>query len=133
MKLFREKLGKLVRLTAERQSHINKRQEMVRQIAKIEETLREPEVVRSFLHRQAQAGRDSMAKQQLSVWYDREGDYLEIAFADRKGYFQDAGDDVFIRVDQKGRIIGFAMLNFSKQTQRKIKLPITVELMGVGR
>jgi uncharacterized protein YuzE len=70
-----------------------------------------------------------MAKQ-ISVWYDREGDYLEVTFANRKGYFKDAGEDLFIRVDQKDRVIGFAILNFSKQTQpaRRIKLPIAVEL-----
>lgn len=71
-----------------------------------------------------------MAKQQISVWYDREGDFLEITFANRKGYFKDAGDDLFIRVDQTEQIIGFAVLNFSKQTQftRRIKLPVAVEL-----
>lgn len=70
-----------------------------------------------------------MAKQ-ISVWYDREGDYLEVTFANRKGYFKDAGEDLFIRVDREDRVIGFAILNFSKQTQlaRRIKLPIAVEL-----
>ena len=70
-----------------------------------------------------------MAKQ-ISVWYDREGDYLEVAFANRKGYFKDAGEDLFLRVDQKDRVIGFAILNFSKQARltRRIKLPIAVEL-----
>lgn len=71
-----------------------------------------------------------MAKQQLSVWYDREGDYLEVTFTQRKGYFKDAGEDLFMRVDQKDRVIGFAILNFSKQARikKRIKLPITVEL-----
>ncbi|MCS6937221.1 MAG: DUF2283 domain-containing protein [Candidatus Bipolaricaulota bacterium] len=76
-----------------------------------------------------------MAKQGISVWYDREGDYLEITFANRKGYFKDAGEDLFIRVDQKERVIGFAILNFSKQTQllRRIKLPVIVELKELQR
>jgi len=75
-----------------------------------------------------------MAQQQLSVWYDQEGDYLEITFADRKGYFKDAGDDLFIRVDSKGRVIGFAVMNFSKQTQlsKRIKLPVAIELKEQG-
>lgn len=70
-----------------------------------------------------------MAKQ-ISVWYDREGDYLEVTFANRKGYFKDAGEDLFIRVDQKDQVIGFAILNLSKQIQlaRRIKLPVAVEL-----
>jgi|YNPNPStandDraft_1061719.scaffolds.fasta_scaffold80193_3 uncharacterized protein YuzE len=76
-----------------------------------------------------------MAKQQMSIWYDREGDYLEVTFANRKGYFKDAGDDVFLRVDRKGRVIGFAILNVTKQTQlmQRIKLPLAVELKELQR
>ena len=68
--------------------------------------------------------------QQLSVWYDREGDYLEVTFDDRKGHFKDIGDDLFLRIDQEGRVIGFAILNFSKQalTLKQIPLPVEVEL-----
>ncbi len=75
-----------------------------------------------------------MAKQ-ISVWYDREGDYLEVTFANRKGYFKDAGEDLFIRVDQKGQVLGFAILNMSKQIQvaKRIKLPVAVELKELRR
>lgn len=55
-----------------------------------------------------------MAKQ-ISVWYDREGDYLEVTFANRKGHFKDAGADLFIRVDHKDRVIGFAILNLASR------------------
>lgn len=69
-------------------------------------------------------------EQQLSVWYDREGDYLEIAFEEGEGYFQDAGEDLWLRVNLQGEIVGFAILNFGKQAQRfrRIKLPFTVIL-----
>ena len=69
-------------------------------------------------------------EQQLSVWYDREGDYLEIIFEEGEGYFRDAGEDLWLRVSPQGRIVGFAILNFSKQAQRlrRIKLPLTVSL-----
>jgi len=69
-------------------------------------------------------------EQQLSVWYDREGDYLEIAFEEGEGYFQDAGEDLWLRINLQGKVVGFAILNFSKQTQRlrRIKLPLTVSL-----
>ena len=71
------------------------------------------------------------SEQQLSVWYDREGDYLEIIFEEGTGYFQDAGEDLFLRVTPEGKIVGFAILNFSKQAQqlRRIKLPLTVSLV----
>ncbi len=70
------------------------------------------------------------SRQQLSVWYDEEGDYLEIAFEEGEGFFQDAGEDLWLRVNPQGRIVGFAILNFSKQAQqlRRIKLPLTVSL-----
>lgn len=69
-------------------------------------------------------------EQQLSVWYDREGDYLEITFEEGEGYFRDAGEDLWLRVNSQGRVVGFAILNFSKQAQqlRRIKLPLTVSL-----
>ena len=52
-----------------------------------------------------------MAK--IKVWYDREGDYLELATSRKKGHFKDVGNDIWERVDEKGHIIGFAIANFT--------------------
>lgn len=46
MIILKEKFGRRVRLTSERQSHITRRPEMRNQLAKIKRTLAEPEVVR---------------------------------------------------------------------------------------
>lgn len=44
----------------------------------------------------------------------------------RKGFFIDAGDNVSLRVDTKGNVIGFAVLNVTKRQKetRKVELPI---------
>lgn len=47
----------------------------------------------------------------VSVWYDQAGDYLEVMFAHRKGYFRETGNDaVMEKVDESGRVIGFSIV-----------------------
>ena len=47
----------------------------------------------------------------VSVWYDEAGDYLEVLFAHRKGYFRETEKDaVMEKVDESGRLIGFSIL-----------------------
>lgn len=55
-----------------------------------------------------------MAPRRLRVWFDREGDFLEVAFEDREGWFRDTADDrVMERVDADGNVIGFSILGVS--------------------
>ena len=50
----------------------------------------------------------------VSVWYDEEGDYLEVLFARKKGYFRETDNDaVMEKVDEAGQIIGFSILKVS--------------------
>ena len=68
-----------------------------------------------------------MEKESLRVWFDPEGDLLEVELGKpRKGFFRDVGDDVFLRVDMKGNVIGFAILNATKRMKkvREVELPI---------
>jgi len=60
----------------------------------------------------------------VKVWYDKEGDFLEVTFREAKGYMRDIGDDIFERVDEQGKIIGFAILNFSKRDQQAVEVPL---------
>jgi len=61
----------------------------------------------------------------VRVWYDSEGDYLEVNFTNAPGTFEETGDDrVMVKIDQAGRILGFSILNVS-QLQGK---PIDVSL-----
>ena len=61
----------------------------------------------------------------MKVWYDREGDFLEVIFYDAKGYMRDLGDDIFERVDEQGKVIGFAIFNFSRRNQKPVEIPLS--------
>ena len=52
--------------------------------------------------------------EEVKVWYDKEGDYLEVLFETKKGYFQETENDAVIKkVDEEGNIIGFYILKVS--------------------
>jgi len=49
----------------------------------------------------------------IKVWYDAEGDYLEVLFEKKGGFFRETENDaVMEKVDDEGKIIGFSILNF---------------------
>lgn len=51
----------------------------------------------------------------VKLWFDPEGDYLEVSFSDAPGYMRETKSDaVMQRVDEKGRVIGFSVLGVSK-------------------
>lgn len=51
----------------------------------------------------------------VTVWYDREGDYLEVLFEQKEGSFRETENDaVMEKVDQDGHVIGFSILNVSQ-------------------
>jgi hypothetical protein len=53
--------------------------------------------------------------QSIKVWFDAEGDFLEVLFSDKPGYQrQTAQDDVMERVDEQGNLLGFSILNVSR-------------------
>jgi uncharacterized protein YuzE len=57
-------------------------------------------------------------KEQVNIWLDPEGDFLEVLFDDRIGYFKETADDrVMVRVDMEGNIIGFNVLGVSSMKQ----------------
>ncbi|HEX67936.1 MAG TPA: DUF2283 domain-containing protein [bacterium] len=66
-----------------------------------------------------------MGKRIIKIWYDKEGDYLEVLFERKKGYFRETENDaVMEKVDEEGNIIGFSILKVSKMTER----PLSIEL-----
>ena len=73
-------------------------------------------------------------KDKLNIYYDQEGDFLELRIGKpTKSVYDSIGDDVFQRVDEKtGKIIGFAVFNFKKRTQKlkeiDVSLPVKVSL-----
>jgi hypothetical protein len=51
----------------------------------------------------------------LKLWFDPEGDFLEVTFSDAPGYMRETKSDaVMQRVDEHGRVIGFSVLGVSK-------------------
>jgi len=55
-----------------------------------------------------------MGQKQLRVWYDPEGDSLEVIFDQQEGYFRATEDDrVMEKVDAQGNVLGFSILAVS--------------------
>jgi uncharacterized protein YuzE len=70
--------------------------------------------------------------EKLRVWFDQEGDLLEVEFMKKKGFMKSVGDDIFLRVDQKGNILGFSILNATKRFEKikEIELPVKGKLIS---
>lgn len=52
--------------------------------------------------------------QQIKVWFDPEGDFLEVRFSDKPGYMRETNNDaVMERVDENGTVLGFSILGVS--------------------
>jgi hypothetical protein len=57
-----------------------------------------------------------MAGRKLTIWYDREGDYLEVTFDQKAGFFREtASDQIMQKVDADGTLLGFSVLKVSAQ------------------
>lgn len=62
----------------------------------------------------------------ITVWYDKEGDYLEVMFEKKMGYFRETENDaVMEKVDAKGNVLGFSIL---KVSTLGVQEPISVSL-----
>lgn len=69
-------------------------------------------------------------KKEFKIYYDEEGDYLEITLKKSKNaYFEDVGDDIFKRIDEKtGKIVGIGIHNFKKRAKDLKGIEIPFEL-----
>ena len=68
--------------------------------------------------------------QKVKVWYDAEGDFLEVRFSDAPGYMKETKNDaVMERVDKQGRVIGFSIMQVNKLARQR---PLTAELVPVA-
>ena len=67
-----------------------------------------------------------MTSRKVSVWYDDEGDMLEVLWAFREGYFTPTDDErILKRLDDEGEVIGFLIHEVSTLKQPS---PIEFEL-----
>jgi len=68
----------------------------------------------------------------MKVWFDEEGNFLEIAFANRKGSFREIGPDLYERADAKGNAIGFAIFNFLKRDRKTVEIPLEMKQVAAS-
>ena len=67
-----------------------------------------------------------MTTRRVSVWYDDEGDMLEVLWAFREGYFTPTDDErILKRLDDDGEVIGFLIHEMSTLKQAN---PVEFEL-----
>jgi len=62
----------------------------------------------------------------INVWYDQEGDYLEVVFEKALATMEELEEDVFERRTVDGRVVGFSVLNFSKHNRDRLTVPLSV-------
>jgi uncharacterized protein YuzE len=63
----------------------------------------------------------------LKIWYDPEGDFLEVTFARKPGVFQSTPvRNMMVKLDAEGHLIGFSVLNISEvaDTPMEIEIPL---------
>ena len=66
-----------------------------------------------------------MAERKLKLWYDPEGDYLEVIFDQKPGYFREtANDQVMQKVDEEGNVLGFSVLRVSALKERPLEVSL---------
>ena len=66
----------------------------------------------------------------VKVWFDAEGDFLEVRFSDAAGYMKETSNDaVMERVDERGQVIGFSIMQVSKLARQK---PLEADLIPVA-
>jgi len=62
---------------------------------------------------------------EIKIWYDKEGDYLEVIFERKAGHFRETENDaVMEKVDEEGNIVGFSILKVSALKEK----PLSVSL-----
>jgi hypothetical protein len=66
-----------------------------------------------------------MAKKIIKLWFDKQGYFLEVTFEKKLGFFrQTKNDAVMEKVDNKGHILGFSIMNVSKLTQKPLQVSL---------
>jgi hypothetical protein len=66
-----------------------------------------------------------MAGRKLRIWFDPEGDYLEVIFEDKEGVFREtSSDQVMEKVDAQGNVLGFSVLKVSSMKGRPLEVTL---------
>ena len=66
-----------------------------------------------------------MAGKIVKLWFDPEGDYLEILFEQRAGYFRATdSDQVMEKVDEAGNLLGISVLKVSSLKSHPLEVAL---------
>ena len=66
----------------------------------------------------------------IKVWFDAEGDFLEVRFSDAAGYEKETQHDaVMERIDANGQVVGFSIMGVSRFKKSN---PLEADLTAVG-
>lgn len=66
-----------------------------------------------------------MAEKRVKLWYDPEGDYLEVIFDQKPGYFREtSSDQVMEKVDEAGNVLGFSVLKVSALKKEPLEIAL---------
>jgi uncharacterized protein YuzE len=58
--------------------------------------------------------------QSIKVYYDREGDFLEVLFFEEAGFMRATdNDEVMERVSKNGKVLGFTVMQVSRHDREK--------------
>ncbi len=64
-------------------------------------------------------------RKRVRIWYDPEGDYLEVIFDQKAGYFRETqSDQVMEKVDDAGNILGFSVLRVSAMKTKPLEVAL---------
>jgi uncharacterized protein YuzE len=56
----------------------------------------------------------------VKVWYDAEGDFMEVAFSDEAGSMRETDNEaVMERINKDGQVIGFSILGVGQLSKEK--------------
>ena len=69
---------------------------------------------------------------EVKVWFDEEGDFLEVIFEDTPATLEEVSDDIFERRTPDGRVVGFAVLNVSRHDKHELLVPLSVTAVSAA-
>lgn len=66
-----------------------------------------------------------MEKKIIKLWYDPEGDFLEVTFEKKAGHFRETDNEqVMEKVDAEGNVLGFTILKVSSVKNHPLEVAL---------
>ncbi|MDP2729901.1 MAG: DUF2283 domain-containing protein [Dehalococcoidales bacterium] len=63
--------------------------------------------------------------EKIKVWYDSKGDFLEVMFKQKEGFFREtSSDQVMEKIDMEGNVIGFSILKVSSLKEKLLDIDL---------